>query len=49
MVLSLRAMFMQFMILMFIAAFCFTGFLYALWTYVVLLHRFDSSEHLFVD
>lgn len=32
MVLSLRAMFMQFMILMFIAAFCFCGFLYALWT-----------------
>lgn len=32
MVLSLRAMFMQFMILMLIAAFCFIGFLYALWT-----------------
>ncbi|KXN87398.1 hypothetical protein AN958_08829 [Leucoagaricus sp. SymC.cos] len=32
MVLSLRAMFMQFLILMLIAAFCFCGFLYALWT-----------------
>ncbi|KAF9454340.1 hypothetical protein P691DRAFT_754822 [Macrolepiota fuliginosa MF-IS2] len=32
MVLSLRAMFTQFMILMFIAVFCFTGFFYALWT-----------------
>ncbi|KAJ7765480.1 hypothetical protein DFH07DRAFT_1015251, partial [Mycena maculata] len=33
MVLSLRAMMMQFLILMLIAAFCFCGFLYALWTY----------------
>ncbi|KAF5383692.1 hypothetical protein D9615_003626 [Tricholomella constricta] len=32
MVLSLRAMMMQFMVLMLIAAFCFFGFLYALWT-----------------
>ncbi|KAJ7898434.1 receptor-activated Ca2+-permeable cation channel [Mycena leptocephala] len=32
MVLSLRAMIMQFLILMMIAAFCFCGFLYALWT-----------------
>lgn len=32
MVLSLRAMMTQFVILMFIAAFCFCGFLYALWT-----------------
>ncbi|KAJ6591536.1 hypothetical protein DFH09DRAFT_1244623 [Mycena vulgaris] len=32
MVLSLRAMMMQFLILMMIAAFCFCGFLYALWT-----------------
>ncbi|KAF8159446.1 receptor-activated Ca2+-permeable cation channel [Crassisporium funariophilum] len=31
-VLSLRAMIMQFMFLMIIAAFCFCGFLYALWT-----------------
>ncbi|KAG2128545.1 hypothetical protein DEU56DRAFT_818870 [Suillus clintonianus] len=32
MVLSLRAMIMQFVALMLIAAFCFCGFLYALWT-----------------
>ncbi|KII87361.1 hypothetical protein PLICRDRAFT_42989 [Plicaturopsis crispa FD-325 SS-3] len=32
MVLSLRAMMMQFVVLMLIAAFCFGGFLYALWT-----------------
>ncbi|KAI0073518.1 hypothetical protein K474DRAFT_1686181 [Panus rudis PR-1116 ss-1] len=32
MVLSLRAMIMQFVVLMLIAAFCFGGFLYALWT-----------------
>ncbi|EIN06002.1 hypothetical protein PUNSTDRAFT_127492 [Punctularia strigosozonata HHB-11173 SS5] len=32
MVLSLRAMLVQFTALMFIAAFCFGGFLYALWT-----------------
>ncbi|KAF7308776.1 hypothetical protein MKEN_01076800 [Mycena kentingensis (nom. inval.)] len=32
MVLSLRAMMMQFLLLMMIAAFCFCGFLYALWT-----------------
>ncbi|PBK69268.1 hypothetical protein ARMSODRAFT_1019246 [Armillaria solidipes] len=32
MVLSLRAMMMQFVVLMLIAAFCFCGFLYALWT-----------------
>ncbi|KAH8093280.1 hypothetical protein BXZ70DRAFT_949750 [Cristinia sonorae] len=32
MVLSLRAMIMQFVALMLIAAFCFGGFLYALWT-----------------
>ncbi|EPQ56311.1 hypothetical protein GLOTRDRAFT_128260 [Gloeophyllum trabeum ATCC 11539] len=32
MVLSVRAMLVQFVILMFIAAFCFAGFLYALWT-----------------
>ncbi|OCH85496.1 hypothetical protein OBBRIDRAFT_739817 [Obba rivulosa] len=36
-VLSLRAMIMQFVVLMFIAAFCFGGFLYALWTYVYLI------------
>ncbi|KAH8108342.1 hypothetical protein DFH11DRAFT_1517080 [Phellopilus nigrolimitatus] len=33
MVLSLRAMILQFVVLMLIAAFCFAGFLYALWTY----------------
>ncbi len=38
MVLSLRAMMMQFVILMMIAAFCFCGFLYALWTSVILVH-----------
>ncbi|TFK39792.1 hypothetical protein BDQ12DRAFT_722005 [Crucibulum laeve] len=32
MVLSLRAMMMQFVFLMLVAAFCFCGFLYALWT-----------------
>ena len=32
MVLSLRAMFVQFVVLMLIAMFCFAGFLYALWT-----------------
>jgi hypothetical protein len=32
MVLSLRAMISQFVFLMLIAAFCFGGFLYALWT-----------------
>ncbi|EJF64109.1 hypothetical protein DICSQDRAFT_100749 [Dichomitus squalens LYAD-421 SS1] len=32
MVLSLRAMIIQFVVLMMIAAFCFGGFLYALWT-----------------
>ncbi|KAF5350239.1 hypothetical protein D9758_007832 [Tetrapyrgos nigripes] len=32
MVLSLRSMIMQFAVLMLIAAFCFCGFLYALWT-----------------
>lgn len=32
MVLSLRAMLVQFVVLMMIAAFCFAGFLYALWT-----------------
>lgn len=32
MVLSLRAMIIQFVVLMGIAAFCFGGFLYALWT-----------------
>ncbi|KAK7061015.1 hypothetical protein VNI00_000750 [Paramarasmius palmivorus] len=32
MVLSLRAMMVQFLLLMLIAAFCFGGFLYALWT-----------------
>ena len=32
MVLSLRAMIIQFVVLMVIAAFCFGGFLYALWT-----------------
>lgn len=37
MVLSLRAMMMQFVVLMLIAAFCFCGFLYALWTYVKLV------------
>ena len=35
MVLSLRAMIVQFVILMVIAAFCFGGFLYALWTCVL--------------
>ena len=34
-VLSLRAMIMQFIFLMAIAAFCFCGFLYALWTWVL--------------
>ncbi|KAI5118687.1 hypothetical protein M0805_003624 [Coniferiporia weirii] len=33
MVLSLRAMILQFLALMMIAVFCFAGFLYALWTY----------------
>ncbi|KAL5531360.1 hypothetical protein ACEPAG_4237 [Sanghuangporus baumii] len=33
MVLSLRAMIVQFVVLMLIAVFCFAGFLYALWTY----------------
>lgn len=33
-VLSLRAMIIQFIFLMVIAAFCFCGFLYALWTCV---------------
>ncbi|TDL23602.1 hypothetical protein BD410DRAFT_695500, partial [Rickenella mellea] len=33
MVLALRAMLLQFAFLMVIAAFCFAGFLYALWTY----------------
>ncbi|KAI0322775.1 hypothetical protein OF83DRAFT_1091683 [Amylostereum chailletii] len=33
MVLSLRAMIVQFTVLMLIAAFCFGGFLYALWTF----------------
>jgi len=32
MILSLRAMIVQFVFLMFIAVFCFAGFLYALWT-----------------
>jgi len=32
MVLSLRSMFLEFALLMFVAAFCFGGFLYALWT-----------------
>ncbi|KIP03001.1 hypothetical protein PHLGIDRAFT_16153 [Phlebiopsis gigantea 11061_1 CR5-6] len=35
MVLALRAMLVQFVALMLIAAFCFAGFLYALWTYSV--------------
>lgn len=35
MVLSLRAMISQFVVLTLIAAFCFGGFLYALWTYVL--------------
>ncbi|KAF9779137.1 hypothetical protein BJ322DRAFT_1013723 [Thelephora terrestris] len=34
MVLSLRAMLVQFVVLMIIAAFCFAGFLYALWTQI---------------
>ncbi|KAF4569698.1 hypothetical protein EYR40_008678 [Pleurotus pulmonarius] len=34
MVLSLRAMMVQFVVLMCIAAFCFCGFLYALWTHI---------------
>ncbi|KAH7335512.1 hypothetical protein B0J17DRAFT_670476 [Rhizoctonia solani] len=33
MVLSLRSMFAEFAVLMLVAAFCFGGFLYALWTY----------------
>ena len=37
MVLSLRAMIVQFVALMLIAVFCFGGFLYALWTYVPFL------------
>ncbi|CAK5274026.1 unnamed protein product, partial [Mycena citricolor] len=41
MVLSLRAMIMQFAILMMIAAFCFCGFLYALWT----LSRNQAESH----
>lgn len=32
MVLALRAMIVQFVVLVLIAAFCFGGFLYALWT-----------------
>ena len=38
MVLSLRAMLVQFVVLMVIAAFCFAGFLYALWTQVCFFH-----------
>lgn len=34
MVLSLRAMIIQFLVLMVLAAFCFAGFFYALWTSV---------------
>ena len=37
MVLAFRAMFAEFATLMGIAAFCFTGFLYCLWTLVLLL------------
>lgn len=47
MVLSLRAMIAQFAALMLIAAFCFGGFLYALWTYVSALSvplRFVTSD-----
>lgn len=40
MVLSLRAMISQFVVLTLIAAFCFGGFLYALWTYV--FHHYPS-------
>jgi hypothetical protein len=35
MVLSIRAMMVQFFFLMLIAAFCFCGFLYGLWAYVL--------------
>lgn len=35
MVLALRAMIVQFVVLILIAAFCFGGFLYALWTCVL--------------
>lgn len=49
MVLSLRAMIMQFVFLMIIATFCFCGFFYALWTYVCLfslqkMHHFDPCS-----
>ncbi|KAJ7224298.1 hypothetical protein GGX14DRAFT_351429, partial [Mycena pura] len=44
MVLSLRAMIMQFLVLMMIAAFCFCGFLYALWTYALRIFRYSPSQ-----
>ncbi|KAF8141534.1 hypothetical protein EV363DRAFT_1466458 [Boletus edulis] len=43
MVLALRAMIMQFVALMLIAAFCFCGFLYALWTRRILLKVASAS------
>lgn len=44
-VLSLRAMIMQFVFLMVIAAFCFCGFLYALWTWVLYHCVLISCSH----
>jgi hypothetical protein len=43
MVLSLRAMFKQFLFLMLIAIFCFCGFAYGLWTYVNFPLHLDLS------
>ena len=48
MVLSLRAMLVQFVVLMVIAAFCFAGFLYALWTQVYLCLFVDLSPYQFL-
>ena len=44
MVLSLRAMIVQFVALMLIAAFCFGGFLYALWTFVCFISYYLESN-----
>ena len=44
MVLSLRAMIVQFVVLMLIAAFCFGGFLYALWTWVINTYNLGTGK-----
>jgi hypothetical protein len=49
MVLSLRAMLVQFAILMLIAAFCFAGFLYALWTQVHFFRLFINRSTYFLS